>query len=184
MPGQRLPGQEEGRQQRREGENQQAYPFIPGHLVRGIADQGLVVPHVDIGPPAHPGQVGPERRDGRGASFEPDQRVDVRLPAGTEDAGAVAREQAVEVFNAVVRRKEVPADIQTVPLPDGVGVDGGVRVDKLLARVGLCESVTDAVRKIKAGAVEINGEKVKDLLLKSPPAELIVQVGKGRRKVV
>jgi tyrosyl-tRNA synthetase len=97
---------------------------------------------------------------------------------------AEAAEHAVEVFNAVVRRKEVPADIQTVPMPDGVAVDGGLRVDKLLARIGLCESVTDAVRKIKAGAVEINGEKVKDLLLKSPPAELIVQLGKGWRKVM
>jgi tyrosyl-tRNA synthetase len=97
---------------------------------------------------------------------------------------AEAADRAVEVFNAVVRRKEVPEDIQTVSKPDGVTVDGGVRVDKLLAKVGLCESVSDAVRKIKAGAVEINGEKVKELLLKSPPAELIVQVGKGWRKVV
>ncbi len=97
---------------------------------------------------------------------------------------AEAADRAVDVFNAVVRRKEVPADIQTVALPEGVAVDGGVRVDKLLARVGLCESVSDAVRKIKAGAVEINGEKVKDLLVKSPPDELVVQVGKGWRKVV
>jgi tyrosyl-tRNA synthetase len=97
---------------------------------------------------------------------------------------AEAADRAVEVFNAVVRRKEVPEDISSVPLPEGVTVDGGIRVDKLLAKVGLCESVSDAVRKIKAGAVEINGEKVKELLLKSPPAELIVQVGKGWRKVV
>src|SRR4029077_20771873 len=33
-------------------------------------------------------------------------------------AGDAAR--AADVFNAVVRRKEVPADLQTVPLPDGV----------------------------------------------------------------
>ncbi len=43
-------------------------------------------------------------------------------------------ERAAEVFNAVVRRKEVPADIPTVPMPDGVRVDGGIRVDKLLAQ--------------------------------------------------
>jgi tyrosyl-tRNA synthetase len=97
---------------------------------------------------------------------------------------ANAADRAVEVFNAVVRRKEVPVDIQTVALPEGVSVDGGVRVDKLLARIGLCESVSDAVRKIKAGAVEINGEKVKELVFASPPAELVVQVGKGWRKVL
>ncbi len=97
---------------------------------------------------------------------------------------AEAAEHAVEVFNAVVRRKEVPEDIQSVPLPEAAKADGGVRVDKLLAQVGLCPSVSEAVRKIKANAVEINGEKVKDLLLKAPPAELIIQVGKNWRKVV
>ena len=40
-----------------------------------------------------------------------------------------------------------------------------------------------AVRKIKAGAVEINGEKVRDLVLPDPPEELIIQVGKNWRKV-
>jgi tyrosyl-tRNA synthetase len=43
--------------------------------------------------------------------------------------------------------------------------------------------VSNAVRKIKAGAVEINGEKVKDLALASPAAELVVQAGKNWRKV-
>ena len=72
----------------------------------------------------------------------------------------------------------------TVPMPDGVRVEGGIRVDKLLARVGLAESVSDAVRKIKAGAVQINGEKVKELLLTNPPAELLIQVGKNWKRVV
>jgi tyrosyl-tRNA synthetase len=49
--------------------------------------------------------------------------------------------------------------------------------------VGLAESVSDAVRKIKAGAVQINGEKVKEVLLKDPPAELLIQVGKNWRRV-
>jgi tyrosyl-tRNA synthetase len=99
---------------------------------------------------------------------------------------AEAADRAVEVFNAVVRRKEVPDDILTVSMPEGEGVrvEGGIRVDKLLAKIGLCESVSDAVRKIKAGAVEINGEKVKELAMPNPPAELVIQVGKGWRKVV
>ena len=97
---------------------------------------------------------------------------------------AETAERAAAVFNAVVRRKEQPDDIQEVKMPEAAKVDGGVRVDKLLALIGLCPSVSEAVRKIKANAVEINGEKVKDLLLKSPPAELIIQVGKNWRKVV
>ena len=50
----------------------------------------------------------------------------------------------------VVRRKEIPTDVPTCQMPEGVRVEGGVRVDKLLARVGLAESVDNTVRKIKA----------------------------------
>jgi len=95
---------------------------------------------------------------------------------------AADADRAVEVFTKVVRHREVPTDMPIVPLPDGVTKDGLIRIDKLLARVGLADSVTDATRKIKAGAVEINGEKVKDLAI--PPApELIIQVGKNWRRV-
>jgi len=101
----------------------------------------------------------------------------------TDFHSAEAAERAAEVFNAVVRRKEVPDDILSVPLPEEVRVPTGIRVDKLLARIGLAESVSDAGRKIKAGAVEINGEKVRDLILPDPPAVLVIQVGKNWRKV-
>lgn len=97
---------------------------------------------------------------------------------------AADAEQAAEVFNRVVRQHEVPQDIPTVPLPDGVRVEAGVRVDKLLARAGLAESVSDGVRKIKAGAVEINGEKFRELVLPNPSGELLIQVGKNWRRVV
>ena len=73
---------------------------------------------------------------------------------------------------------------KTVPMPEGARTAAGLRVDKLLSRIGLADSVSDAVRKLKAGAVEINGQRIHDLTLPDPPAELIVQVGKGWRKVV
>jgi tyrosyl-tRNA synthetase len=92
-------------------------------------------------------------------------------------------ERAAQVFNAVVRRKEVPADIEATALPEGVNTPAGIRVDKLLAKVGLAPSVTEAVRRIKAGAVEINGEKVRDLVLPDAPSELVIQVGKNWRRV-
>jgi tyrosyl-tRNA synthetase len=101
----------------------------------------------------------------------------------TDFHSAADAERAAEIFNAVVRRGEIPSDIATVPLPEGVSVANGIRVDKLLAKIGLAESVTDAGRKIKAGAVEINGEKVRDLVLPAPPEELTIQVGKNWRKV-
>ena len=102
----------------------------------------------------------------------------------TDFHSAADADRAAEVFNAVVRRKEVPADLQTAPLPDGVRVETGIRVDKMLAKVGLAESVSDAARKIKAGAVEINGERVKDLILPNPAPELVTQVGKNWRRIL
>jgi tyrosyl-tRNA synthetase len=96
---------------------------------------------------------------------------------------AEAAEQAVEVFNSVVRRKEVPAEIETITMPADLLVDGAVRLDKLLARIGLAPSVSEAVRRIKAGAVEINGEKCKELVVKNPPSEMVIQVGKQWRRV-
>jgi tyrosyl-tRNA synthetase len=96
---------------------------------------------------------------------------------------AAAAEHAAEVFTRVVRRGEVPEDMPVVALPEGVTRDGSIRVDKLLAKVGLSESVSDAVRKIKAGAVEINGEKVRELSIPPSDSELVIQVGKNWRKV-
>jgi hypothetical protein len=92
--------------------------------------------------------------------------------------------RAADVFNRVVRQGGVPADVESVPLPDGVYVEAGIRVDKLLARIGLAESVSDGVRKIKARAVEINGRKVEELVLPDAGPELLIQVGKNWRRVV
>jgi tyrosyl-tRNA synthetase len=102
----------------------------------------------------------------------------------TDFHSAADAASAAETFNRVVRQREVPADMPSVPLPEGLLKDGALRVDKLLAKIGLAESVNDAVRKIKAGAVEINGQKVKELALPAPPPELIIQVGKNWRRIV
>ncbi len=59
----------------------------------------------------------------------------------------------------------MPADLEASPLPEGVRNASGIRIDKLLAKVGLADSVTDATRKIKAGAVSINGDRVTELVL-------------------
>jgi tyrosyl-tRNA synthetase len=96
---------------------------------------------------------------------------------------AEAAERAAEVFDSVVRRKEAPDDIPEAPFPEEARTAAGIRVDKLLAKIGLAPSVTEAVRRIKAGAVEINGEKVRDLVLPDPPAEMVIQVGKNWRRV-
>ena len=97
---------------------------------------------------------------------------------------AADADRAAAIFDNVVRRKQVPANMKTVALPEGVVKDGAIRVDKLLARIDLAESVSDAARKIKAGAVEINGVKWTALTWTDPAPELLIQVGKNWRKVI
>jgi tyrosyl-tRNA synthetase len=96
------------------------------------------------------------------------------------EAGHAAKE-----FHRVVQRKEVPSDVPVLALPDGVlAANGiGIHVEKLIARIGLAESVADASRKRKAGAVEINGRRVSELVIPAEGAELLVQVGKNWRRV-
>ncbi len=91
-------------------------------------------------------------------------------------AGDAAR--AAEEFNRVVRRGEVPADLQTVR------IDGDVRrIDKVLAKAGLVASVSEATRKLKEGAVEIDGTKVEGLIQLASPGDYVVRVGKNWRRV-
>jgi hypothetical protein len=71
-----------------------------------------------------------------------------------------------------------------VPLPDDLTTEGSIHVDKLLARISLAESVSDAARKRKAGAVMIDG--VKQTEMKYPLAAgsvHTIQVGKKWRRV-
>ncbi len=89
----------------------------------------------------------------------------------------------LDAFNREVRQGLEPADIETVLLPPQASTEKGIRVDKLLAVVGLADSVSDATRKIKAGAVEINGNVHKDLLLGGVSGLLTIRVGKKWKRV-
>jgi tyrosyl-tRNA synthetase len=101
----------------------------------------------------------------------------------TDFHSAQDAERAAEVFNSVVRRKEVPDDIPDAPLPGGVRVRRPVFAWTNCWRKSGWRVGDRGRRKIKAGAVEINGEKVRDLVLPDPPAELVIQVGKNWRRV-
>jgi tyrosyl-tRNA synthetase len=96
---------------------------------------------------------------------------------------AAEAQQAQDEFTRVVRQREIPSDIPLVPMPEGVRVAKGIRLDKLIARIGLAESVTDATRKIKAGAVKVNEQAATDLVWTDLAPELLIQVGKQWRRV-
>ncbi len=90
---------------------------------------------------------------------------------------------AAEAFNREVRLGLEPADTETVDLPEEARTEKGLRVDKLIAKVGLADSVSDGARKIKANAVEVNGVIAKDLLLPDTPSLLVIRVGKKWKRV-
>lgn len=90
---------------------------------------------------------------------------------------------AVEAFDREVRQGLEPADTETVDLPQSVVTEKGIRLDKLLAAVGLAESVTDASRKIKANAVEVNGEIAKELLVPQATGIMRLRLGKKWKRV-
>ena len=99
-----------------------------------------------------------------------------------------AAKEASENWEKIFQKKEVPADIPQVSVSyEDIAVkDGGgaVKLDKLLARCGLAESVSDGLRKIKARAVQVDGAvKTEPILHVKVPAEMTIRVGRLLRKV-
>jgi tyrosyl-tRNA synthetase len=95
----------------------------------------------------------------------------------------VEADAAREAFDREVRQGLEPVDTETVPAPAAAVTDRGIRIDKLIAAIGLAESNSDATRKVKSGAVEINNAIFKDLVMTDPPALLVVRVGKKWKRV-
>jgi len=99
-----------------------------------------------------------------------------------------AAKEAGENWEKIFQKKEVPADIPQVSVSyeDIAAKDGGgaVKLDKLLARCGLAESVSDGLRKIKARAVQVDGVvRTEPILHVKVPAELTIRVGRLLRRV-
>jgi len=121
------------------------------------------------------------------ASLRAQEPMQTKMELGrrivTDFHSQVDADAAVEAFDREVRHGLEPADTETVNLPAGAITDKGIRVDKLLALTGLADSVTDAARKLKAGAVEINGEIYKELLLAGAAGTLVIRVGKKWKRV-
>ncbi|MCP5120262.1 MAG: tyrosine--tRNA ligase [bacterium] len=92
---------------------------------------------------------------------------------------AADAERAAREWQRVVGGGEIPSDIETVALNGG-----NLRIDKVLARAGLAPSVAEANRKLKVGAVEVDGEKVRDLIELEPGGEYVIKLGRKWRRVV
>ncbi len=111
VPGDGLADEEQGRDERRKPERQQAGGLVGRDPADRVTEVHTVVPHVDVVPPSHPGQGSAERGDGGLASLEPDQRVDVDLAARAHDVGPVPGKKGVRRDDAAGRAWSVGADI-------------------------------------------------------------------------
>jgi len=93
--------------------------------------------------------------------------------------------EAEENFRRVFQQRQAPAEIETHRIH---GIDGVVaekiKLDRLLADVGLASSVSEAARKIKEGAVSINGERWRKPIYLVTGNELVVQLGRRHLRVV
>ncbi len=101
----------------------------------------------------------------------------------TDFHGTAAAARAEEEFNRVVRGGQIPSEVETVALPEGVRDHGRILLHKLLPKIGLADSVSDATRKIKAGAVEVDGCKCLELAVPDAPGVLTIQAGRKWKRV-
>jgi tyrosyl-tRNA synthetase len=123
------------------------------------------------------GEVAAGRRDPMEVKMELGRRIVADFHS-TADA-----EEARDAFDREVRKGLEPADTETVDLPEQCVSEKGIRIDKLLAAIGLAPSVTEAVRRIKAGAVEINENICKELTFPLVAGTLVVRCGKLWKRV-
>ena len=88
--------------------------------------------------------------------------------------------QAAEDFSREVQQHGVPADIESAVNPSFTG--SGTNVPKMLVAVGLVSSRTEAERLLKAGAIEIDGQRWSELLYSGQ--EFTVRAGKKWKRII
>jgi tyrosyl-tRNA synthetase len=92
------------------------------------------------------------------------------------------------VETASIAVKDFFAGDESIPLEDMLVQGASLRLNKIVAAVGLADSVSDALRKIKQNAVKVNGRvRNKPVMVLEPVAfqkrEFILQVGRRMKRV-
>jgi tyrosyl-tRNA synthetase len=120
----------------------------------------------------------------KGETHPMEAKKDLARRIVTDFHSADAAAKAAEDWAKQFQKDEIPQDVEELEASAEVTAEGLVRIDKLLARVGLADSVSDAVRKLKQKAVKVNGEAKTDSIvsldLKQP---ILLQVGRKIKKV-
>jgi tyrosyl-tRNA synthetase len=104
---------------------------------------------------------------------------------------AEAAEQAAENWSKQFQKDEVPENLETVQIQFGdvagsIASDRTVKLEKVLFRSGLADSISDGVRKIKQNSVRIDNVVKPDSALKIEklPFEATFRVGRKLKRVV
>ncbi len=103
----------------------------------------------------------------------------------TEFHSAADAEQGAETFRKVVQQGETPDDMPQFDLPAELRDGDSVRIDKLLRETGLAKSGGEANRKLKEGAVDVNGERHTEMSYDVPAGagDLVLRMGKKWARV-
>jgi tyrosyl-tRNA synthetase len=101
--------------------------------------------------------------------------------------GSAAAEQAAEDWAKQFQKDEAPEELENVRVAfsDIAAGDKSIKLEKLLHRSGLADSVSDGVRKIKQKSVRVDGEVKEDQLLRlaALPAEMTLRVGRKMKRI-
>ncbi len=136
-----------------------------------------------------------KRRIAAGELHPMEAKMELGRMIVTDFHSAAEAARAGEEFTRVVRQGQNPTEIRTVQLPDEAVIDKVypsehpspnflVNADKLLAKIGLAESISEAARKRKAGALTLDGEKAAGLILSMHLGVHTVQLGKKWCRVI
>lgn len=87
-------------------------------------------------------------------------------------------ERAAGEWVRVVSQGSVPAELE-----EYLVTEAGLRMDKLLVRCGLAASGSEAQRKMKEGALEVDGARVSELVVLEFPGSYVLRLGKKWKKV-
>ena len=125
--------------------------------------------------------------DGRLHPMEAKKRLARTIVAGfhSEETARAADENWAKQFQQKSDDVEGLEEVHIASADLAKDIDGRVRLSKLLTLAGLASSATDADRKVKEGAVRVDGEVVRQThIALNGTSRLTIRVGKRARVVV